>query len=527
MSRLFLTLFLLMLLVVIGFGMNINGVAKYLFNGTLEALREQQMGGVISLLENEIRGLDAPQRQQRLADIQAMFRYEVSLLPIAEMELSASEQQRLRNGEFVNRSHDQAEFSYHPAHLPGMAWRLQLDYTLSEGDRDFLVGPLALVEKLLAAAPPAQWSAVVAENAQHFGIPIQLLTVQAVQENQLLDEKQLAQLQAGEIAMRFRHNNLEYAFKRLLDSDQVLQIGRIEVPWMLDNSIYFLVALLSMLLGTAIWLWLHPLWQDLRKLRQAADGFGQGNLATRIDISRFSFVKSILEAFNSMARRIEQLVTSHQTLTNAVSHELRTPVSRLRFSLEMLGSTHDETDRQRHLQAMNTDIDELEEMLAELLTYARMDRQGISLNKTPLVLGEWLEEQIHRNQQDCQAIRIHAEGVGLPTAPVTAMDARLMTHALRNLLQNACRYANQQIQVVFAYRDGKHELRVEDDGCGIPEKHHDSIFDPFTRVDASRDRRSGGYGLGLAIVRQVMHMHQGNVTVGHSPLGGAQFVLRW
>lgn len=140
MSRLFLTLFLLMLLVVIGFGMNINGVAKYLFNGTLEALRRQQMGGVISLLENEIRGLDAPQRQQRLTDIQAMFRYEVSLLPIDEMELSASEQQRLRNGEFVNRSHDQAEFSYHPAHLPGMAWRLQLDYTLSEGDRDFLVG---------------------------------------------------------------------------------------------------------------------------------------------------------------------------------------------------------------------------------------------------------------------------------------------------------------------------------------------------------------------------------------------------
>lgn len=351
--------------------------------------------------------------------------------------------------------------------------------------------------------------------------------MQAVQENQLLDEKQLAQLQAGEIAMRFRHNNLEYAFKRLLDSDQVLQIGRIEVPWMLDNSIYFLVALLSMLLGTAIWLWLHPLWQDLRKLRQAADGFGQGNLATRIDISRFSFVKSILEAFNSMARRIEQLVTSHQTLTNAVSHELRTPVSRLRFSLEMLGSTHDETDRQRHLQAMNTDIDELEEMLAELLTYARMDRQGISLNKTPLALGEWLEEQIHRNQQDCQAIRIHAECVGLPTAPVMAMDARLMTHALRNLLQNACRYANQQIQVVFAYRDGKRELRVEDDGCGIPEEHHDSIFDPFTRVDASRDRRSGGYGLGLAIVRQVMHMHQGSVTVGRSPLGGAQFVLRW
>ncbi|MBU2005945.1 MAG: ATP-binding protein [Gammaproteobacteria bacterium] len=527
MSRLFLSLFMLLLIVLVSFMLSANGVVQYLFGGTLEAMREQQLGGVITLLDNEIRGLDTAQRQQRLSEIQTMFRYEVSLLPIAEMDLSPGERQRLRAGEFVNKIHDHAEFSHHPSLVEGMAWSLQIDPTLTERDRDFLVGPLALVEKMLAAMPREQWTQAVAENARHFGIPIQLLTMQAVQDSRLLDEKQLLALRGGEIATRFSNDNLEYAFKRLLDTEQVLQIGKIEVPWVLDNAIYALIAMLALLLGTVIWLWLRPVWQDLRQLRQASEGFGQGNLATRIAVSRYSFVKSILDAFNGMASRIEQLVTSHQTLTNAVSHELRTPVSRLRFSLEMLEKTSSEMDRQRHLQAMNADIDELETMLAELLSYARMDRQHTMVQKTPLVLGQWLAEQIQRNQPDCKTISIQTDCRGLPDTQVTVMDAKLMAHALRNLLQNACRYANQQIQVVLEYHNGQHELRVEDDGDGIPEEYYDSIFDPFTRVDASRDRRSGGYGLGLAIVRQVMHMHQGSAAVGRSPLGGAQFILRW
>ncbi len=527
MSRLFLSLFLLLLVVVAGFMLNANGVVNYLFNGTLEAMREQQLGGIITLLDNEMHGLDAAQRQQHLSDIQALFRHEVSLQPITATDLSHPEQQRLQAGKSVTTRRDQAEFSYHPSHLQGMAWCLQLESTLSERDRDFLVGPLALIEKRLVAVPRAQWVAVVTENAKHFGIPIRLLSLQAVQDSQLLDDKQLALLKAGEIALRFRHDNLEYAFKRLLESDQALQIGKIEVPWALDNAIYFVIALLALLLGTAIWLWLRPLWQDLRKLRQAAEGFGHGNLATRIAVSRYSFVKSILEAFNSMARRIEQLVMSHQTLTNAVSHELRTPVSRLRFSLEMLGNARTDTDRERHLQAMNTDIDELETMLTDLLAYARMDRQHTTLSRSPLVLREWLEGQIRRSQQDCGSISITTVYGQLPNTPVSIMDARLMAHALHNLLQNACRYASQHICVSFGLQGNGYELRVEDDGCGIPEEHYASIFDPFTRVDASRDRRSGGYGLGLAIVRQVMRMHQGSATVGRSPLGGAQFVLRW
>ena len=527
MSRLFLSLFVILVLVVTGFLLTANGIAQYLLGNVVEDLRKQQLGGVVHLLEEEIRGLDAVQLQQRLSEIQAMFRFETSLLPIGDLDLSASERQRLQAGGFVNKFRDQAEFSYHVSYLPDMAWRLQLNHTLNERDRDFLMGPLALFEEKLQRAPYEQWEAIVAADARYFGIPVQLLSQQAVQSSQLLDTQQLEHLKAGEIVMRFRHNNLEYAYKRLLDSDQVLQIGKIEVPWVLDNVRYTVIAMLALLLGVAIWLWLHPVWQDLRQLRQASEGFGQGRLTTRIAVSRYSFIKSILESFNGMASRIEQLVVSHRTLTNAVSHELRTPLSRLRFSLEMLEKASSEPDRQRHLQVMNTDLDELEAMLAELLTYARMDRQHTVVQKTPLLLEQWLTEQVQRSQQDCGTLHIAYGHAGLPGKPVSVMDDRLMAHALHNLLQNACRYAVQQVQVHLEYRDGQCELRVGDDGCGIPTEYHDSIFEPFTRVDMSRDRRSGGYGLGLAIVRQVMHMHQGSVTLGRSPLGGAQFVLRW
>lgn len=531
MIRLFLSLFAIMILIFIGYLMGVNPVANFLFSSTVADLRQQQMGGIITQLDEGVAGLNDTQIQQRLVVLQEMFRYDVNLIAVDKLELANGDMQRLRQGELIIQRQDGAEFIYKRSVVTDHAWHLQLDPTLTERNQQFLVGPLALVEEKLSVLPQQEWPEAVRLADQQFGIPLHLIDQQAIDNNSRITQQQRAELLAGEMVIFSAQNNLiEYVYYRLLDSQYYLQVGKVQLPLLLRYANLVVLMLLAVLLGLAIWLWLRPVWTDLRRLKLASEGFGQGQLTTRIPVSRFSFIKTILQAFNQMAGRIEQLITSHKTLTNAVSHELRTPVSRLRFSLAMLEKTPQSSEQQRHLADMNADIDELDDMLAALLSYARMDRQDVKLEKTPLILETWLREQVqHATAQANNSGSVEIEVIcqNLATTETAVMDAKLMARALQNLLQNAQRYAKQNIRVGFSQLDKHYELRVEDDGCGIPKHYHEQLFEPFTRVDESRGRDSGGYGLGLAIVKQIASMHQGEVSIENSTLGGACFVIRW
>ena len=117
----------------------------------------------------------------------------------------------------------------------------------------------------------------------------------------------------------------------------------------------------------------------------------------------------------------------------------------------------------------------------------------------------------------------------LDAAPDTMrMDPRLMELALSNLLVNATKYANSSVRCSSARENGDYLLTVEDDGRGVPQHERDTVFKAFTRLDDSRNRETGGYGLGLAIVARVAELHGGTASVDASPdLGGARFTLRW
>ena len=106
-------------------------------------------------------------------------------------------------------------------------------------------------------------------------------------------------------------------------------------------------------------------------------------------------------------------------------------------------------------------------------------------------------------------------------------EPRLMARALGNVLQNARRYAKQRVEVDAAINADTCRIVIDDDGPGIPEADRARIFEPFTRLDTSRNRDSGGYGLGLAIAQRIAQWHGGNIGVEDSPLGGARFVISW
>jgi two-component system sensor kinase ParS len=107
------------------------------------------------------------------------------------------------------------------------------------------------------------------------------------------------------------------------------------------------------------------------------------------------------------------------------------------------------------------------------------------------------------------------------------MDPDLMELALSNLLVNACRYANTNVCIDLAMREAHYVLAVEDDGPGIPEAERETVFKAFARLDNSRNRETGGYGLGLAVVARVAALHGGTAEAARSALGGARIVVSW
>jgi signal transduction histidine kinase len=226
-----------------------------------------------------------------------------------------------------------------------------------------------------------------------------------------------------------------------------------------------------------------------------------------------------------MAQRVQELLKAQKESTDAISHELRTPISRLRFGVEMIEQTTVAEDRTRYLQTMRSALDELEALVDEALTYSRLTSAARRLSPQTVDLKDWLAANMNDVQRSPGSAQLISDVH--PHDATAHFDARLVARALKNIIHNAQRHARTTVKVVIR-QDGAHtDFTVEDDGPGIPAEQRAAIFEPFYRIDNSRQRDSGGHGLGLAIVRRICEWTQAEVTVEDSALGGALFRLRW
>ncbi|HBC81310.1 MAG TPA: two-component sensor histidine kinase, partial [Escherichia sp.] len=201
-------------------------------------------------------------------------------------------------------------------------------------------------------------------------------------------------------------------------------------------------------------------------------------------------------------------------------HELRTPLVRLRYRLEMSDNL---TEAER--LALNRDIGQLEALIEELLTYARLDRPQNELHLSEPDLPRWVASYVDdvTSINPARTLTLTATS----EADYGALDMRLMERVLDNLVNNALRYSESTVQIALRHDGARASLIVEDDGPGIEPEARERIFEPFVRLDPSRDRATGGCGLGLAIVRSIAQAMGGEVVCDAGELGGARFTFSW
>ncbi len=340
-------------------------------------------------------------------------------------------------------------------------------------------------------------------------------------------EQMMALLRSGKIIVMADENDSPVYYRQLQNTDYIISLG----PLANKNDVTYIddiiIVIYYLLVAAALFLWLWPLSQDLHALRKAAINFGEENFKTRVELRKKSSIAPVADAFNFMTQRIEDLVVAHKDLTHAVSHELKTPLARFKFSLEIISSHDDAAKRHEYIQAMKEDVRELDDLIDEMLRYAKLSTENLRLNLEKIHAKKWMQSII--SHYDQENIKIHFQFLAGSSEAEKEMivDPFLMSRAVNNLIRNGLRYAKSQLKITLELVNHQVKLRIDDDGLGISEQYLEQVFQPFTRLDASRDRQSGGSGLGLAITQKIVEQHGGYIVADKSALGGAGFQLNW
>ena len=262
----------------------------------------------------------------------------------------------------------------------------------------------------------------------------------------------------------------------------------------------------------------------LEKVERANQALAVGELSVRVDTQNGAQSDELATSFNTMAERIETLIKSRDELIQAVSHELGSPLSRLRFHVELL-ETLPEEKRNERLQVMAGELDTLDALVAELLSYVQSD--DLKLDCQTFDPTQGLADLAELVQYELPDKRIVEVALKLSPGVQILADQRLFLRAIENLLRNAVRYADGKVRLELTREGEQVSVAVHDDGPGIPKDMRDNVMLPFYRLEADRGREMGGFGLGLAIVHRITERHRGQLLIDTSPLGGASVVTKW
>jgi signal transduction histidine kinase len=533
------------------------------------ALPDPFMGGVnqkiakgtLSLLNQQFEGLDDQQTEALLAKYRLSFGSDLSLLnDDALKHFTTAQKESLNAGELVfevienptfmvNKNlsledDNNYSFFYLRQSQSSKVWRVNFDLDnagsfplpdnkdapTAEFSSRFITGMMSVIQSTLLSYQSASRQTILQTIQKDFGLPIQLLKASSIKIDAFKGDYNKHPF-SGKIKQRvyrYTEDNGDISLlQRIPDSELALKVGPFEVSWFTRHIDDMIIAAAFIALLSTFFLGIWPLWSNLIKIKKAANEFGKGNYAARVSIGKFSPIKTISKAFNAMAEQTQDSIRAQKELTSAVSHELRTPIARMHFALESLEQTNIKKEKIESIIDIKEDMAELNSLIDELLHYARYDQKKVDINPVSVNLTEWFNHTLLRLKPLANNKALNYSISSITQKEHYPMDPRLMSRVLDNLIQNALRYAQSQVQVTLSKTKKYYLITVEDDGEGIPENKRKQVFEAFSRLDSSRNRRTGGYGLGLAIVEKIITSHKGTVLISEpQKLVGACFEVR-
>lgn len=273
-------------------------------------------------------------------------------------------------------------------------------------------------------------------------------------------------------------------------------------------------------------------WNLTRPMRQLRAGFervAQGDLSVRllpVMRRRHDELTEVARDFDSMAERLEALVSAREQLLHDVSHELRSPLARLQLAI---GLAHQNPSNvENSLQRIEHESERLDKMIGELLALSRAENHDLSDDDEYFDLHELVKVVVNDARYEAQVpgVEILLQVAPQPIEYTVKGNAELMRRAIDNIVRNALRFSNhgQQVKVALSSVDKSYQIQVADRGPGVEESKLSCIFDPFVRVKSAMSGK--GYGLGLAITRKVILAHGGQVEARNGEQGGLVIALR-
>lgn len=494
----------------------------------VQTYREDMASAAFYLIDSGLsRQVTAQERNFWLSDVSTLFDTKFNIEPISKADFRTSEINRLNKQQAVVRFNSDTNTADIYYKISGEDNVLHASFNKLSEQQIKGVGVL-LLDDLSYYRTLAEKQQRLQQIQKFFPFKLTLQSINKLQ----LDTDQKARLYRKDIVIMFRDNtSVENSSIRVLApteiQDTVVDLGPIPLfNWFPLNLIISITLISMFLISLGVYALIFPLERKLQLIQSGITKVREGKLNTKVKVVGEDEIAHLAATFNSMTEHIRRLIESQRELTRAVSHELRTPVARIRFAVDMLADTDDYDDRMSQRDYIDQDIESLNGLIDEILTYAKLEEGSPKMDWEDVDLQELVSQIVRETNALGKPVTVKVGKV--QKGAFAQADRRYLHRVLQNLAGNATRYAESTIIISAGLEKNEAFISVEDDGQGIPEKDREKVFIPFARLDDSRTRASGGYGLGLSIVSRIAFWFNGRMSVDESPtLGGARFIMKW
>lgn len=490
--------------------------------------RESLTDGMAYIIsEGVARQPNLQQKMDWVSDASDLLELPIHYVEASKVDITRAEGRRIAERKAVVRWDAESGIAYIVVGLrddPGHYLYIKAD---SITERQMKALPVFILDYLVYY--PGQEKEYLARIQDYFSYPVSIENVQ----NLPLDSEQIGRLRLDHSIILYRDSaSIRGTTISIISpipgsTSQVLVMGPVPLfNWMPFQLATGITLLSLFVLSLGVYGLLVPMQRKLREVSYALNKMKTGNMSLRLPVEGSDEMATLASSFNNMSDHIQRLIEAQRELMRAVSHELRTPVARIRFGVEMMADEDDYDYRLQQVEQIDKDIEALNTLIDEIMTYAKLEQGMPSIEFEKVNLFEVLNQVALETEalKTQKIIELHS----MPDVVVEA-ERRYLHRVIQNLVGNAVRYCDNKILISGGLdQDGQAYVCVEDDGPGIPEIDRARIFEAFARLDDSRTRASGGYGLGLSIVSRIAYWFGGTIQVDQSPtLGGARFTMTW